>query len=295
MATPSAQIYSLSKKRKSSAINFNDIYEAIRKYEGPNQCANFPEKGRSLYFSKTKHTKDENEIICGYIHFGSYGMDQAHHEVINKGIEEEIPKTHATTKKFFYIILNNSYNTKSNIPYIWAIQTWGRENPTALINKLIFNTLSCRAQPITNRRHLSSLLMHSESNQMSLFFSKLPKTLSDTYRNDQYSLNFFGKSNKLARIFKSRLAKLLDSNDHSNFIEICENEISQHFSIPQKELDEIKFTISSEGRTRTISYQKLENGIHEKYPLGELYNEGAIPNMLTLKKEFLHLVEEIVK
>lgn len=88
---------------------------------------------------------------------------------------------------------------------------------------------------------------------------------------------------------------MLDSNDHSNFIEICENEISQHFSIPQKELDEIKFTISSEGRTRTISYQKLENGIHEKYPLGELYNEGAIPNMLTLKKEFLHLVEEIVK
>lgn len=134
MASSSLKIYSFYNRAKARPVNFQELTDYLRSIEGWESCENFPNAGKSLYTHSVEHVNvDGHHFVDGYLKFGSYGMNQSHHDVERIEGENPIPRTHATTKDFYFMFYDYSENAESKIPYFFGCQLWGRENPFTCI------------------------------------------------------------------------------------------------------------------------------------------------------------------
>lgn len=129
---------------------------------------------------------------------------------------------------------------------------------------------------------------------MRLDFCRMPQTEGDLPQTDKCSITLHGKGRGVTRMYQDRLARMLRNDDYSNFIEVCDEEIASTFNYDEGDLENVTFKVKMGERQKNISFNKLERGVQESYPINHLYPDNIPPLREELQEEFISTITDML-
>lgn len=291
MAQPAVQLYRLSNQNDKNKLDIDAIQERLQSYQGVDNCADIERDQRSFYTENVQiETIGKDRFLTGYIHWGSYGMSQAHHDVKKTEGETPIPATNATTKPFFFTLRDSSENDGSNYDYVLAIQLWGAESPLHSLKQAFLFEMKVTVNKLTNRKRLLNFITTGKTSNATLVFSEMAETNSDLPT--PTSCEFKLKGNAIIQQFEQAAIKKIRDPKSSDYVEI-QDQVAEYFAQDGNNCSAVKLEVRNGKRTKVVSFNKLDEGLHEKFMLSDLFANGMTPTHDTLKNEFFSILGDI--